>query len=157
MTITIEELYRVMLKIQKDVDDMKDEMKKGRSHQFPDAVKFIIDNNVVIRGELAGKFQSMRSGYYMDKFKEYARERGIEFIRFPSRGHPELFIHIYSDELIIKKFIELWNTEGQSKKGIQRNGNFTIEEWRILKTFINTNIKPNFPKIRLDDLMVSWK
>lgn len=143
------------LGIFKELKEIKEAVTLGRSRQFPKALQFIIDSKTISRKELMSEFQSLRSGYYMEKFKSYVSDYNVKIMSLPCRGHPEIFIHCNPNSPL-NKFIAAWETEGQNKKGILSK-KFSKREWQKIKDFVKKIIKPLFPRIYIDDNVITWK
>lgn len=145
--------------VKRKQETLEMEFTKGRSKQFDKAIEYIFANNFVSRFELTGKFQTLKSGAYMDKFKEYIKSSSIECVGLPVKGTPEIFFSI-GDNQTIKKFMTRFKTEGVLHHCVRSNG-FTTEEWREVQEFCNKTLKPVMDRARrrmyMDMSMISWR
>jgi hypothetical protein len=104
------------------------------------AVQIIMDEGIISLQQLRELFPSIAYTKYKEKFLIYAKEYGIELLKFNRlRGATELFVHNPSENL--KKAFQLLNENGK----LDRNDlNTTNDEWAfilaLLKKYYNFHL-----------------
>jgi len=115
------------------------------------AVQIIMDEGIISLQQLRELFPSIAYTKYKEKFLIYAKEYGVELLKFNRlRGATELFVHNPSENL--KKAFQLLNENGK----LDRNDlNTTNDEWAYILALLKKYY--NFHLLFLGNMAVTFR